>query len=161
MFTLAFSFIGAYIIYQATAAPKPKTPSNQVSLSLEPASQKVPVGTVLTLSVWVDSYDQPVNAVQANLSYPADKYDFVNIDASLSAFGIEAQASGGNGSVNIARGQVGSISGHQLLAKINLLAKDNNGSSSVSFSGGSAVVRSTDNVNILNQTKGGRYTLSR
>jgi hypothetical protein len=123
-----------------------------VKLYLTPSTKKVSSGGVLNLQVWLDAKDQPINAVQANISYPDSKFDFKNIDTTGSAFEIEAQSTGSNGKVNIARGHIGKITGIQLVASVSLLATSTTGSADVGFSQGTVVVRSTDNTNVLKST---------
>jgi hypothetical protein len=130
-------------------------------LYLKPSSQDVKSGSSITLEVWVDTGDKPVNAVQANLVYPADKFDFHSIDAKDSAFEVQAMSTGGNGKVNIARGHIGDVKGPNLVAKVILVAKSNKGDAQVSFADGSAVVTSTDHKNILKDKTGGSFKVSK
>lgn len=132
---------------------------NKASLTLVPEGKKVSQDSVITMVVWVDSGNQPVNAVQANLIYPANKFGFVSVDSAGSAFEVEAQALGGGGVVNIARGHIGSVYGRQLVAKVNLKVKSNTGKAAVNFATGSAVIRTTDSVNILARVSGSNYRL--
>lgn len=126
------------------------TPSNQLaSLYVDPSSQKVRQGDTVTLEVWVNAKKQPINAVQANLTYPTSKFKFKNIDPNGSAFEVEAQSTEKNGLIKIGRGHIGKVSGTQLVAKVNLTALSNTGSAAVHFTDGSAVVRATDNTDIL------------
>lgn len=129
------------------------------ALSLEPTEGTVTTGKDLTFVVWVDSKDVPVNAVQANLNYPADKFDFVSIDSSGSAFTIQAEATGGDGKVSVARGQVGGVTGKQLVAKVTLRAKTTGGNADISFSNDSAVISATDNKNVLNNSSGAQFSV--
>ena len=79
------------------------TYADTATLYLSPASGSVSKGSILTVSIRENSGNEPVNSVQANLSYPANLLDFVSINSS-SAWGVVAQNSGGSGSVQIARG---------------------------------------------------------
>jgi hypothetical protein len=135
--------------------------SGEAKLYLKPSNQDVKAGSSITLEVWVDTGDKPVNAVQANLVYPVDKFDFHSIDAKGSAFEIQAMSTGGNGKVNIARGHIGDVKGPNLIAKVVLVAKSNKGDAQVSFVDGSAVVTSTDHKNILKDKTGGSFKVSK
>jgi hypothetical protein len=159
VFVVVFAAVALFALYQAFAAPKT---SNQAILYVSPASLKVSSGNTLAIEIWMDAKSQPVNAVQANLSYPADKFDFSSVDNSGSAFEVAAQSDGGNGSIKIARGHVGSLSGKQLVTRVNLVAKSGTGkgNATINFTSGSVIVRSTDNVNVLSGTTGGRYSFA-
>jgi hypothetical protein len=135
--------------------------SGDAKLYLKPSSQDVKAGSSITLEVWVDTGDVPVNAVQANLSYPADKFDFNSIDAKESAFEIQAMSTGGKGKINIARGHVGDVKGPNLIAKVILVAKSNKGDAQVNFIEGSAIVTSNDHKNILKDKPGGTFKISK
>src|SRR5207245_2281 len=100
IFTVTFAAVGAGIVLYTQAAQNNKrvaSSANAVSgvkLLLVPSSQKVSASGIFTVGVWTDTVDQPVNAVQANLTYSPDKFDFVSIDPAGSAFEIEAQSTG-------------------------------------------------------------------
>ncbi len=153
--------VGVYFLTKPkpkTTAPQAVTQSSTASLSLSPATGSVQKGKTLTVSVFEDSGDKPVNAVQAVVTYPADKFDFQSIDAAGSAFEIQAESTGAGGKITIARGQQGPVVGKHLVAKINLVAKADSGQAALDFADSSALVTSTDNKNILSQKTGGNYT---
>ena len=127
------------------------------SLSLSPASSSVNQGATFTITVRMTS-DEPVNGVQANLSYPADLLDFVSIGTS-SAFSIVAENAGGGGSVRIGRGALPAVSGSQSVATVRFKARTSSGSAAVNFAGGSQVVSANSNANIMTGSSGGNYTL--
>jgi hypothetical protein len=126
-------------------------------LYIKQTSQTVNTGGAVTFEVWEDSGNQPVNAVQANLSYPTDKFDFSAIDTKGSAFEVQAASTGGSGKVQIARGHIGTLKGANLLAKVTLMAKDVKGDAPVDFTTGSAIVTSTDHKDILTEKTGSTY----
>ena len=127
------------------------------TLSLSPSSSSVSQGNTLTITVRVNS-DEPINGVQANLSYPANLLDFVSI-GSTSAFSVVAQNSGGGGSVQIGRGALPAVSGSQSVATVRFKAKTNAGTATISFAGGSSVASASSNSNIMTGSSGGNYTL--
>jgi hypothetical protein len=156
-FVALFAAIGVYALLQANAAPK-TTPA--VTLSISPASQRLSVGQVVGLSVKLNTNGQAVNAVQANLSYPSDKFDFDRIDGVGSAFEIEAEAINSSGLVKIARGSVSSVnSSDAQVATVYLRAKANGRKVKVSFADGSLVIRTSDAMDILSRKTGGSYTI--
>ncbi len=147
--------VGIYTLYQSFAAT--------ATLSLAPATQTVTMGNNFTVTINVNSSTDTINAVQADLTFPKDKLQFVSIDSSTSAFSIQAANSGSNtlGTVTIARGVTGgsTVSGPQQVAKVTFKAIAT-GSAPIAFAASSAVVRSTDNVNILATKTGGTYTVA-
>jgi hypothetical protein len=148
----------------STKSPSPTssvTGSGIANLYVAPADKQVSAGNPVTLEVWVDSGSDPVNAVQANLVYPADKFDFKSIDAKGSAFEVQALSTGGNGKVNIARGHIGELKGRSLVAKVTLIAKTDTGDATLNFADGSAVIRTTDHKNILKDKTGSTIKVSR
>lgn len=126
-------------------------------LYLSPGSATVKAGSTLAVYIRVNSGSEPVNAVQANLTYPADRLEFKSISSAGSAFDISAEASGGGGSVRIARGSVNPVTGDKLVATVYFRVLASSGSGSIMFAGGSDVIRSTDNVSILAGKTGGTY----
>ena len=159
LFVAIFAVAGVATLFRVLAAPPIK--SSAISLSVAPASQKVKNGATLELAVWEDSKSTAVNAVQADLTYPADKFDFVSIDAANSAFAVEASSTGGDGKISIARGTTTEVSGRQLVATVQLRARVASGKATVSFASTSSLLSSQDNANILQQTTGGTYSFSR
>ena len=130
------------------------------SMSLSPATLSVNHGDSFTIEIRENSGTEPVNAVQANLTYDDSKLDFVSIDGSESAFPFPFEEIGGGGSVKIARIITGgSVIGNQLVAKVTFTASMNPGITAVTFASGTALVRSTDNNDILGSTSGGTYTI--
>jgi chitodextrinase len=127
------------------------------TLYLSPASAVVANTATFTVQVRESSGTDPVNAVQANLSYNATQFDFVSIDSSTSAFTTEAEATGGAGVVRIARGNVTALTGDQLVTIVTFRSKLTTGSGAITFGSGSALVRSTDNAGVLVSTTGGTY----
>lgn len=132
--------------------------ADTATLYLSPASGSVSKGSILTVSVRENSGNEPVNSVQANLSYPANLLDFVSISSS-SAWGVVAQNSGGGGSVQIARGALPAVSGDQLVASVRFRAKTDSGTASINFASDSAVVSASSNKDVKSGERGSSYTL--
>ena len=125
---------------------------------LSPASKSVSQGASFAVAIRVNS-SSPINAVQANLSYPADKLNFVSISSAGSAFALQVESSAGNGSVRIARGLIGTTSGDKLIATVTFRAKVNSGSAVVSFAGGTQAVNSSGGA-VVTASSGGTYTFT-
>jgi hypothetical protein len=153
---------GLIFIYHAIAATGSTSGSSSgtATLSLSPASGKVSNGKTITIGVYENSQSNPVNAVQANLTYPTAKFTFVAIDPTGSAFSVPAQGIGSNGSIKIARGSFGKLTGNRLVAKIVLRANVSSGNAAVNFVSGSGIIRTTDHKDILQKTSGATYTLT-
>ncbi|OGY22168.1 MAG: hypothetical protein A2113_03495 [Candidatus Woykebacteria bacterium GWA1_44_8] len=128
------------------------------SFYLSPSSKTVPQGTTYSIAVRISSTD-PINAVQANLSYPTDKLDFVGISTSGSAFDLQVENTGGGGQVKLARGLVGTVTGDKLIATVTFRAKVGSGSSSINFTAGTEAVDASGNP-VVNATSGGTYTFA-
>lgn len=139
-------------------APFARVYADTATLYLSPASKSVSKGSILTVSVRENSGGEPVNSVQANLSYPAELLDFVSVSSS-SAWGVVAQNSGGGGSVQIARGALPAVTGDQLVASVRFKAKADSGTASISFASGSAVVSANSNKDVKSGERGASYTL--
>ena len=162
-FALSFAVIMTLSGYTSMAA-KPQPALAVPNLTLSPASATVSSGSTLSVQIWEDSGTQNVNAVQANLTYPADKLSFVNVDSTNTGFGVDAQSSGGNGTVTIAKGSTTPVQGKFLVATVNFTslsssANKHKSTATISFAPGTALLSSTTNSDILAATYGGNYTL--
>jgi hypothetical protein len=136
--------------------------SGTASLYLSPAIGTYAPGQAVTVKVYVNTVTDPVNAVQADFSYPTAKFQFNSIDGTGSAFGLDALSTGGNGKISIARGTSGGtapVSGVQLVSTVHFTALAA-GSASLAFLTTSHVVRSTDTADILATSTGATYTIA-
>jgi hypothetical protein len=159
-FVLAFAIITTLSAY-TTLAAKPAPQQLAPNLSLTPSSQRISAGSTLSVQIWANSSSQLVNAVQANLTYPLDKLNFVNIDSNNSAFGVEAEKVGGNGSVHVARGSTTPLSGKLLVATVNFTPLQSRSKSSlnINFTTDSVLLSTTTNTDVLAAKYGGSYSL--
>src|SRR4051812_4159260 len=101
--------VGYYVLSTRAA-------SGAATLSVVPSSMIVNNNTTFTVNVREDSGAATVNAVQANLTYPAASLELISIDTTTSAFPLEAQSTGGNGSISLARATNGgapAVTGNQ------------------------------------------------
>jgi hypothetical protein len=130
------------------------------TLFLSPAASSVAKGGTLLVGIRENSGGEPVNGVQANLTYPANLLTYTGATSS-SAFGIVAQTSGGGGSVQIGRGALPAVSGNQLVATLKFKANTDTGVATINFAGGSSVVSANSNQNIMTGSTGGNYTLTK
>lgn len=129
------------------------------SMSAAPGSGTYNPGNTITVSVYVNSGGQSVNAVQADFTYTASRLEYQSINTAGSAFDVAAPSSGGSGSVSIARGSVSGVSGGSLLvAQVSFKVLSNAGTASISFSSSSEVYN-TSNSDILGSKSGATYTV--
>jgi hypothetical protein len=129
------------------------------SLYFSPGTYSVQNGNLVTVNVYENSGSEPVNAVQANFSYPTSGLEFMYITSS-SAFGIAAQSTGSGGTVQIGRGAMPNVTGAQLVATVTFKAVASSGTATLAFSGGSNVVSANTNSNIMTSSPGGAVTLT-
>lgn len=142
--------IGIYLVIKSFAASG--------TLSAMPATSSPSLGSTFAVTIRANSGTDLVNAVQADLTYPTSQLEFVSIDASTSAYGVQAVSTGGNGVVNITRGTTTPISGDNIVAVVNFKAIGL-GAATVAFSNSSALLKSSDNTNILVSKASGTYTV--
>lgn len=152
IFVLAMVPVGYFLLISRAAPPPPP------NIYLTPETQSIAISTNITFEIRANSGTTGVNAVQANLSYPTTLFDFVSIDSTGSSYSVEAQSTGGNGSINIARGVSGGstpLTGDRLIARFTLRSKTVGGSGNISFTAGSALVNASTNQNIVPLTSTG------
>lgn len=162
VFLLVFMGIGAAFIYSSSAAPGQKgggATSGQATMYITPNKQRLAATDTLIANVWVNSYSQPVNAVQAVLTYPADKLFYVSADTTSSQFTIQAEVTSSEGRLVLARGATTPLTGDQLVATVVFKPKAS-GKAALNFDSSSQLLSSDTNTNILGQLTGGQYTLS-
>lgn len=153
-----FAVFGALIITRSFAAPKTNTVAGP-KLYITPSSQRMTVGQIVRAAVWVDTYGQPVNALQANINYDSRYFNFVRFDNTGSGFDIDAQSAQTNGSVQIARGSYNGVTGQKLITTIELQAKANVRSTSLTFVSGSEIINKDTFQNILLGTQKATYSI--
>ena len=143
--------ISAFLIYL------PAQTLSAGSIYLSPASATIAKDAYFSVSVRVNA--SGVDSVQANLSYPADKLDFTGLSYGGTAFEIQAEGSGGGGSIRIARGSISAKSGDVLVATISFRAKVDNGSATVSFTSGTEGVKG--GAVVASAGSGGTYSFTK
>lgn len=126
------------------------------SLYVTPASGSYAVGASFTVTVRVNTTDQ-VNAVTADLTYSSN-LQYISIDGSGSAFGIDASSSGGGGNVSINRATISPVSGDQLVARVTFKVLSA-GTGTIGMAGSSQALSSSTNQNVVSTRNGGSYAL--
>ncbi len=116
------------------------------SISLVANRSTVAPGGSLIVAVYMNGGGTPVNAVEADLNYPASQLQYVGLSYSGSAFSINTPSNGGgNGSISIQNGSVSAISGSALVATVTFKALASSGSAAIGISGSSNLINANDN----------------
>ena len=110
------------------------------SITLTANKATVPAGGSVIIAVYMNGGGSPINAVQADLSYPASKLQYVGFSASGSAFEIGATSGGGDGSASLARGTISTVSGSGLVGTVTFKALAGSGSAAIGVAGSSSLV---------------------
>lgn len=110
------------------------------SISLTANKGTVAAGGSVIIAVYMNGGGNAVNAVQADLSYPASKLQYVGFSATGSAFEIGATSGGGDGLATLARGTVSAVSGSGLVGTVTFKALAATGSASIGVAGSSSLV---------------------
>lgn len=126
---------------------------------LTPRATNIPIGSVVSVSVGINTGGESVNGVSAYLSYPSDKLEVAWISYG-SAFSLQAEGSYGGGSIRISRGSIQGALGNINVATIGFRGKAL-GQATVSFVGGSAAPRTSNSSDSLDLggSAGGTYTV--
>src|SRR5436190_8688456 len=103
------------------------TAAGSATLSLSPASGNIANGSSLTIGIYENSGSTAINAVQANLNYPAASLSFVSITSSSSFPITGGDNSGAGGSVKISRATSSSLTGSHLVASVRFKALTSSG----------------------------------
>jgi hypothetical protein len=127
---------------------------------LKSASNSVKNGEIFTVEVWTNSLDNLVNAVQAEITYPESKLQFVEVNSIGSAYSISAEEVATGGLIKIVRAANPAVSGNQKVATITFKAVDGNGKVNISSSS-SALVSAETNTNIASSNNGVSIRLAR
>jgi hypothetical protein len=147
-----FLTLGIFLVARITPAYA------AASLYLSPAGKTVNKGDQFSIAIRVNTGGDPVNAVEATITYPTAKLSFGNIDYAGSGFEIQAEETVSGNIIRTIRGTVTPKNGDKLVATVTFKAKAS-GKATVSFTSDCNVVRSSDNTNILSGKTGGTYTI--
>jgi len=143
--------VGAYVAVRIFAA------SGQ--LYLAPSSSAIALGSTFTVTVHENSGSDAVNAVEADLTYPTNLLQFVSSDASSSPFTVQAVNSGGSGTITLSRGNQTALTGDQVVSVLTFKALAL-GPATLAFANTSALVRASDQANVLVTTTSSTYTVA-
>ncbi|MEO7904315.1 MAG: cohesin domain-containing protein [Candidatus Saccharimonadales bacterium] len=138
----------------------PDTKSSVPRLYLTPVTGIFATGATFTMTIKEDSRSVAVNAIQANLTYPTTRLEFISINTSTSPFTTTVESTGGSGSVKIGVALLGgSRTGDQIVATVTFKASTS-GSAVVSFAAGSVIASEADSTDICQLRQDANYTIS-
>lgn len=131
------------------------------SMSLSASSGTVVPGSTVAVAIRADSGTDPVNSVQASLTYNASQMQFVSITEG-GIFPIVSATSTTTGVVRVGRAIQGStVTGANTIVTVNFKVLATSGTTSLNLDPAySFVVRTTDSSNILQTVTGATYTVS-
>src|SRR6476619_5219277 len=115
---------------------------------ISPQSANHANGSTFTVQIRENSSQTPVNAVQANLTYPVDMLKVRKVNPSCSKFKVQAQNQTGAGKIELARGSASSLTGDQIVTQIPFQAIAP-GSAKLVFAEGTALIDPTTTKNIM------------
>lgn len=132
--------------------PVPVQAAGSASFSASPSSGSYQSGAAIAVTISENSGSEPVNVVEFILNYDASKLRFDSVTSGGSAFDAVIDNSGGGGSVHVTRYRSGggSLTGGQVVARINFTALVGSGSTSLRFGSGSHIVHATSQQDIWN-----------
>jgi hypothetical protein len=157
---VAAAAIGLAYAGTQAASHKPSTGGSTAgpTLYLSPSSQNFTIGQQYIVEVRENSGTTTVNALQANLSYPASLLTVAAIDSTASDFSVNAQSADLGGTIAIARGNVAPLSGDHLVGRVTFYARAR-GTANVDFTTGTSLVDSVNNQNVLAASPGGQFRI--
>ncbi|GEM_PF-5676099 len=153
-FFSVFLFFGTFSLFSTASA-------QGATLYFVPASSVVSPGQTFRVQVMVDTKGEFVNAIAAYFLYPADKFDAVAVDRTGSAMTLFAEDKALGGRVDISGGTpTPGFSGIQKIASVDFRVKPAAvGVGTLSFLSDAAILRNSDNQNILSLGSSGKATL--
>ncbi len=143
--------VGAYVVSRIFAASG--------TLYLTPSSSTTALGSTFTVTVYENSGTDAVNAVEADLTYPSNLLQFVSSDPSTSPFTVQAANTAGNGTVTLSRGNQTALTGDQVVSVLTFKTVAI-GQATIAFASSSALVRASDQANVLVGTTSGTFTVA-
>jgi hypothetical protein len=142
------------------AAPRATATPTGASLTLSPTTKTVRVGQTIDITIKVDSRITPINAVQANLSFPATKFACSSITVNGTSWPVTAEKTCSNGLVKVAVGSFTPRTGSVVVATVKLKATAT-GQATVTFADGTDVIDSVNNQSVLKSSGRAVYTITR
>lgn len=158
LMAIAFGWVGLRLLTDSQAAI---VPGAAVQLYVSPASTSVTQNQQFSVTVRVNTNGQTINALRADITYPASQLEFVSTTSPCTdpPFGVTAENLPGTGSptpgsVKIACGSFVGVTGDHAVATLTFKALANTGAASVSFASTSEALLKSDSSNQLGSTVG-------
>jgi len=133
------------------------TQAQSGTLYFLPASGTFVPGQTFSVTIMVDTKGENVNAIGAYFSYPQNELEVLGVDTTGSVMTLFAEQQGGGGKVDISGGKpTPGFSGIQKIASVSFRVKVSSGVATLTFDQSSAVLRDSDNQNILSLSSSGK-----
>ena len=133
------------------------TQAQSGTLYFVPASGTFAPGQTFSVTIMVDTKGENVNAIGAYFSYPQNELEVLEVDTTGSVMTLFAEQQGGGGKVDISGGKpTPGFSGIQKIASVRFRVKASSGVATLTFDQSSAVLRDSDNQNILSLSSSGK-----
>ncbi len=151
---LLVSIIGVKLLVSSHAA-------TGATLTMTPSSTSVTAGSNVTVTINEDSGTDPVNSVQASLSYDSSQLQYVSMTEGTAFPTIAANSVGTPGVIRVGRATQGTpVTGSNEVVTLTFKVLASSGSIGLTYDKNySFVVRSTDNVDILSLLTGTTLTV--
>lgn len=158
---LALLLIGS-VSYLGVKYYRPSSATTAGTLSLSPSSSALTSGSTLSVTINENSGTDPVNAVQASVTYDPGQLQYVSISEGGKFPVAAATSTDTPGIIRVGRGvQDQPVTGSNPVVTINFKVLATSGSASLGLDTAySFIVRSTDNQNILQSVTGASYSVS-
>ena len=143
---------------RSSSAERLRAAGASAALSVDPSNLTVARGDTFTVRMRLTNPGDPVNAVEADLAYPASVLRYDRTEVNDSAWGITAANTGASGKVSVQVGSLTPVSGDQLIASVTFIATAS-GTACVSFASTSAVADAATSEDVLGRTSGGTYSV--
>lgn len=149
------------LVFQGAAA---RAAAGGSVLSLTPATGTYGIGQTFTVNVTLNTNGEAINAVEADLTFAADKLEVTKMDYTTGGFltlVLDHSYDNATGHIRLAAGVFSpgfaGAAGHVATVTFHTKAA---GTANVTFDATSAVLRNSDNFNVLTGTQPGQFTIT-
>lgn len=140
MFSKITRSIITFSLLLAVCLPALPVQAASASISLEGNKSIITNGGLLVVAVYMNGGGTPIQAVQADLSFPANKLQYIGFSSTGSAFEVGANISRSNGFVSIPRGTTSPVTGSALVGTVTFKALVGSGNATISVAASSTLV---------------------
>lgn len=153
--------VNSPLVFQGAAAASAAGGS---VLSLSPATGAYGVGQTLSITIMLNTNGESINAIEVDLSFPADKLQVTSLDYTTGGvlmFALDDSYDNATGHIRLAGGLPSpgftGATGHVATITFHTKAA---GTANVTFDATSAVLRNSDSANVLAGTQPGQFTIA-